>query len=277
VRPTDENQHGSTRPNLMSSGTRRGGSEDNILAMLERNAERGRLSAAPRIALYAGAGVLILGLLSTLAWLLHENQSTNDALRAVEQAAVVPIPDRPAVTALATATARIEPPGSPATIVDDPQPAAAKASATVTAQVVPAPLPPLVLLSSEEATSKRGARPERASAARPQPVREAAQAPELPQAHPAAPTPVAKAPARPRPAAATTAPPKAVARVAPVKAKKQQAAPAVSTSETSADNDVALISAIISHSSRHAQERAPGDAGTACGAGGDKKCAARQP
>lgn len=284
MRPTDENQHSSTRPNLMSSGTRRGGGEDNILAMLERNAERGPLGAAPRIALYAGAGVLILGLLSALGWLVHENQSTNDALRVVEQAAVVPIPDPPAIAATASATARVEPASSPATIVDDPQPAAAaKASAIVTAQAAPAPLPPLVLLSPEEAASRGRAKPERASAPRPQPVREAAPAPELAPAQPAQPATLAKAPARPRltvaASAATTsatAPaPKTAARTVPAKAKKQQVAPPVTTSEAAADNDVALISAIISHSSRHAKERAPADAGKACAAGGDKKCAAR--
>lgn len=279
MRPTDENQHSSTRPNLMSSGTRRGGGEDNILAMLERNAERGPLGAAPRIALYAGAGVLVLGLLSTLAWLVHENQGTNDALRVVGQAAVVPIPEPAATTASASPAARGESAGSPATIIDDPQPAAAqKTSVPVTAQAAPPPLPPLVLLSAEEATAKRGVKPERASPPRPQPEREAAPAPE-PRVHPAQPPAVAKAPTRRRAVAAAspatlvsnTPAPKTAARAATAKTKKQQPA----TSQPVADHDVALISAIISQSSRHAHEQVPADAGAACGAGGDRKCPAR--
>lgn len=75
MRPTDEDQSGSRRPNLMSS-TRRTASETNILAMLDRHAAGGPgrrllrgLGRVPPIAWYGTAGVLVIGLVGSLVWL----------------------------------------------------------------------------------------------------------------------------------------------------------------------------------------------------------------
>lgn len=91
MRPTDENQHGSTRPNLMSA-SRSGGSEDNILAMLERDAGRGRasqFSSHPRTAWYAGAGALVVAMVGALGWLAWENANKLPELT-VETTLVLP-------------------------------------------------------------------------------------------------------------------------------------------------------------------------------------------
>jgi hypothetical protein len=119
----------------MSSGSRRGPSEENILAMLERDAARRRLGGTPRFALYAVAGVLTLSLVGALAWLLHENNNANDVLRLNEQAgvSVAVVPDKPGQPPAAAAA-----PGpafsdelqpnlhtvAAATIIDSPEPAA---------------------------------------------------------------------------------------------------------------------------------------------------------
>jgi len=75
VRPTDEDQSGSRRPNLMSS-TRRSANEINILAMLDRHESAGLpqrmlrgLRRMPALFWYGTAGVLVVGLVGTLAWL----------------------------------------------------------------------------------------------------------------------------------------------------------------------------------------------------------------
>jgi hypothetical protein len=274
VRPTDENQNGSTRPNLMSSGTRRAGNEDNILAMLERN-ERGRRGGPPRLAVYGAAGVVVMLLITVLAWLVQENMSSTAALRAVEQAAVVPVPDPPASETAAGASAGPRPgPALAATIVDNPgsQPAVtarapAAAAAITTAQAAGPELPALVLLSAAPPSSTSNSKAERAGAARLQPVREPEAAP---PGHPPA---GARLAARPRPA--TTSPaPRAPTRAAQARGRKSRAGAAAQSVEAQADTDVALISAIISQSSRHAHERQAGTAGQACG-DDDKKCGPR--
>ncbi|MFL6675069.1 MAG: hypothetical protein ACJ8LG_17485 [Massilia sp.] len=256
MRPTDENQHASTRPNLMSSGTRRASGEENILAMLERN-ERGRLATAPRLAWYMSAGVLVLVLITALAWLLHENQANNEALRVVEQSAVVAVPDPPLGAAVAATTADAVP-AQAATIVDVPEPAPLPAAAAlVLTQAARTEPPPLVLLSPSEAVSAR------APAPRPQAVREAPPTRELAVEH-AAPAPRPAA-ARPKPASGARVAAKAPARPAqPGRARKAQGA-AGRTADAAVDTDVALISAIISQSVRHTD-------GAPCG--NDRKCPA---
>jgi hypothetical protein len=114
----------------MSSGSRRGPSEENILAMLERDAARRRLAGNPRFALYAVSSVVVLGLMGALAWLLHENNSANDTLRLSEQpgVSVTVVPDKPAGQApmLAMASDATLHTAAAATIIDNPEPPAQK-------------------------------------------------------------------------------------------------------------------------------------------------------
>ena len=79
MRPTDEDQSGSRRPNLMSS-TRRTANETNILAMLDRHESGGRLrrllrglGGLPAMVWYGTAGLLTAGLVGSLAWLALDN------------------------------------------------------------------------------------------------------------------------------------------------------------------------------------------------------------
>lgn len=72
MRPTDENQH-STRPNLISS-PRRGGNEQNILEILERDTVRARgMQAQSRFGWYVSGSVLAVLLVSMLVWLARES------------------------------------------------------------------------------------------------------------------------------------------------------------------------------------------------------------
>jgi hypothetical protein len=79
VRPADENQY-STRPNLMSSG-RRGGSDQSILEMLERDTGRSGRSrrGRSRLAWYGAGGTLAVGLIGLLAWLTHDSAPPQEA------------------------------------------------------------------------------------------------------------------------------------------------------------------------------------------------------
>jgi hypothetical protein len=157
----------------MSSGSRRGASEENILAMLERDAARRRLAGNPRFAMYAIAGSVALSLVGALAWLLHENNNANEMLRLPDQpgVSVTVVPDKPAGPALAVAEPGMQ--SAAATIVDTPEPAVHKVADTQPvnkiAQAEPPAskaalpsqpatkaqedLPPLVLLKPEEAKS----------------------------------------------------------------------------------------------------------------------------
>jgi hypothetical protein len=147
----------------------------------------------------------------------------------------------------------------------------------------PSRLPPLVLLSPEEATSKRTpAAPAAAAAAPPKPAttrssptaanagaaraaRRAEKADAVPPPHRAVKADTVPPSHRPPKADAATArtaakaPPRRPARTAIAQGRKT--APATTTSsDAGADTDVALISAIIMHSSKHAAERAKAEA-----------------
>ena len=165
MRPSDENQHGTTRPNLMSSSHRGGNSDGSILARMDK--ARG-LSTRARTAWLAAAGTLIAALIATIAWLAHTSMTTPRAL-----------PVESAKTTL--------PPGSvemghdaPAQVVNEPQRPDAAA------------LPPLVTLPRTSVAAP-------AAAVRvPLPVRTLAVTPRAPepQARPAMPPPRAATPAR---------------------------------------------------------------------------------
>ena len=257
MRPTDQNQEASTRPNLMSS--RRGAGEENILAMLERDSARrsGARMTSPRLAWYCAAAAFSGILVGVVAWLAYDSHETATAMQVQVQAervaegdAVAPpsLPDAPHPQPSAPAP---EVPAA-ATIVDQPQsmPAA----------------PPLVMLPVEPATK----------AGPPAPAKETApsQASTVPvPASPAAPA-KAVAPAEGKPAksdqpaalAKADKPVKPAARAVknqrpatarattPARTRDKAASPA--PTEPAVDTDVALISAIIQHSERHRGERA---------------------
>lgn len=292
MRPTDENQAASTRPNLMSS--RRGAGEDNILAMLERDSARrsGSRLSSPRLAWYCVAAAFSGIVVGVVAWLAYDRHTTPPALqveaeRVIEDTAgtpaIPPLADGPAPTQLAEAPRA-------AVIVDQPQDK-------------PAAPPPLVMLPPEEAGANKAAAPIDAAPAAP--VGEAVEPPPpllapkttQPDAGTAAvrtveadknekaPKPekaekvvklakagkttrpekaekaekagkVAKSEKAPRSAARTVAKPPAQRKAAADKAQARKARSATApATETAVDSDVALISAIIAQSERHRGER----------------------
>lgn len=270
MRPTDENQAASTRPNLMSS--RRAAGEENILAMLERDSARragGRISS-PRLAWYCVAAAFSGILVGVVAWLAYDNHTTATALQAeaervTETAAAPAMPPAPA-EARSPEPAPMQVAEAPGTalIVDQPQDR-------------PTGLPPLVMLPPEEAGTAKPVAPARETPAAPQ--SEAAIAAKT--APKPAPAPVPK-PARTEPVKKAEKPAAAekTARAAkaekaekaarpasrPAKAPAQRAVAeksqarkqknaAASAAEPAVDSDVALISAIIAQSERHRGER----------------------
>ena len=279
MRPTDENQAASTRPNLMSS--RRTAGEDNILAMLERDSARrvgGRISS-PRLAWYCAAAAFAGILVGVVAWLAYDNHTTATAMQ-VEAERVAENPAPPSPPALSPAAPPPEP--APMQLAEAP-----RAVVIDQPQDRPASPPPLVMLPPEEAGA---AKPTvQAKEAPPAPKSEAASppkpapAPKLASVEPAKKTEkpakaekadrtlkatkadkadkaektgkTEKAEKAQRPAARAAKPPAqrtAVADKAPARNRKN--APAGSADAT-VDNDVALISAIIQHSERHRGER----------------------
>lgn len=258
MRPTDENQGPSTRPNLMSS--RRGAGEENILAMLERDAARrsGTRMTSPRLAWYCAAAAFSGILVGAVAWLAYDNHETASAMQVQVQAERVAEADAVAPPALADAQAPAPtaPAPAPAVIVDQPH-------------SMPAAPPPLVMLPPE-GPAKASPTPPKETA----PVLATAPAPTLARTEPsgkAAPPAVAK-PAREdkqetlakadKPGKPEKATPRTAKAQRPggarasVQARTRKAAVPV-PAESTVDTDVALISAIIAHSERHRGEREP--------------------
>jgi hypothetical protein len=244
VRPSDENQHGTTRPNLMSSSRRSSNSDESILAKMDR--ARG-LSTRARTIWLAGAGGLIALLIAAIGTLAYTNSRT------------------PRVLPVDNASAAPPPPGSfdmphseaPAQIVnvaphDDPA-------------ATPAALPPLVILPRASAPLPPVATLARASAA-PAPL-SAPMPPPVYAARP--PAPMSPAPI-PAPARSVVAAPKlppqqarpAPARVAAAKKPKPPVLVADRPESPPVDLDVALISAVVA--SRHRAEAAACADSTRC-------------
>ncbi len=263
MRPTDENQGASTRPNLMSS--RRGAGEENILAMLERDSARrsGTRMTSPRLAWYCAAAAFSGILVGVVAWLAYDNHETATAMqvqvqaeRVAEEAATVPppLPDAPHTHASAPALEAPAAPAAPTTavIVDQPQ-------------GMPAAPPPLVMLPPEQAGKAKPAPPpkEMAPLQASTALTPAAAEPVTPAE--AKPTKTDKPPAlakadksdKPAPRAARTAKPaRTVAAKASATARTRSKAAPPASVEPAVDTDVALISAIIQYSERHRGERA---------------------
>lgn len=270
MRPTDENQPGSRRPNLMSP-SRRAIGEINILAMLDGRAPGRRLLARPAVVRYGAAGVLACSLLVALAWLVRGTTPARDAgpagpAQASTQStqstrSVRPVPDGrdagdasdsiPIAVPGLRATLAAESPASTtapdayaspargAVIIDLPQPAPA------TAADVPAHAP------ADAGTTRAAARH-----------------PTTQPATPAVPS------ARPQPAFRTD-PSQALAHADPAPPRQKRAAGTSRTtpSTASVDTDVALISAILQHTGTRSE--AADGAGTAACA--DKPCGPRMP
>lgn len=237
--PPDENQHGSTRPNLLSSARRHGGGDDNILERLERDSARHASGNRSRAAWYAAAASLVLLMIVVLAWSAYDNAS---------MVRVIPM------TRISTDNGGVAqaPADPPETL---PVPGAALVQVPATPPAAPAPVvtvPPLVLLPSHEAAPTKAAEP--AVAAAPAPVKPTVRA--VPTA------PLVAAGTRPAVRLAVAARPRKPG-VAPLQA------------DVTVDTDVALLSAIIIHDVAHAEEKAQLDAAAACTRAGGKKCPGR--
>lgn len=221
MRPSDEHQHRSKRPNLFSSSRGKGGADDNILARLERMP--GDASGAPAQrarTLILGGGVLVAAvLIATLAMLSRDN----GALRPMQ----VSTPPLAAATPAPSALDDVR-----ATILDElpadapPQPTPAIAGSA----------PPMPADSPHSPSTVRTDSAAPAIAARPA-------TPPARRTGPAAPASV-QVPAKPQPATSQLAtsqpaPPKAPRRSTPV----------------ADDPDVAILTAILSQAPRHAADK----------------------
>lgn len=252
MRPTDENQDGSTRPNLLSGGRRRIADDNNILARLERDSVRQALGNRSRAAWHVAAAALVLLLVLFVAWVAYQNTGSEP---------VAPTPRAPVDMGPASAT--VINPASPWSML--PSSAPQHASST-TGAVAPPPspsseavhdrsasqLPPLVLLEKPFASAKPSETPQVARVA---PVVKAA----------------AAEPSRAAPSATVT-----LARALPqsgTKPRPRKLALEESTTDTPVDADVALLSAIIIHDSAHASEKAQLDAAGACARTIERRCA----
>lgn len=238
MRPTDENQRGSTRPNLMSGVRRAVGGDDNILARLERDSARIGQETRSRGAWYLAGAAIALLMVVLLAWISYDNTRNirvqpvkRDATAAAEAAPVVspPVVRPEAVVQAPAAPAQTVPP----LVLLTPPPAAP-----------PRPAPAIV--ASEEAAARPAARARPASATK---ARE----------------PKTAAPSR---SASRSAP---AHLSAPARARK----PGTGTPEAPVDTDVALLSAIIIHDASHADEKAQLDAAAACARNPERTCAPR--
>lgn len=288
MRPTDEDQPGSRRPNLMSS-TRRPGGEINILAMLEGRSGRKlarRLPALPAAAWYASAGLLVCALAGAVAWVAHDGGDTarHDAGGAADSPPQVAARDAATMDAAAPAA------DAPVTAAGDAHAAAYGAHAATDDAHAAAP-PPSTLHAGASHMTPAPAPPSPTDADRPglpapggsgagsasghaaivdlaDAARAAASAATVAPSPTAAPMHAANTPARPASARAagtaknTASHPAVASRTPPPgRALAQQRTRRPATAKPAAapvDMDVALISAIIQHAGRPG-EAADGD------------------
>ena len=265
MRPPDENQHGSTRPNLFSGARRRFSEDDNLLARLERDSARQASGNRSRAAWYVAAAALVLLLLVVVAYTAYENAGIVRLLPVAQpvgpDAAVVPVH-----------------PGDNAAIPDPPSNLPVQrntpwhAAAPTFARDDAGSLPPLVLLHTHDAESVKPVRPEQLANA-PKPVMQLTIPAPAPVQKIVKPALAALIPAAPPPApsrvASYTAPQAAVA------ARIRKPAPSRDVAEAPVDTDVALLSAIIIHAGSHADERAQLESAAACARVAEKRCPGR--
>lgn len=228
MRPSDEHQHRSKRPNLFSSSRGKGGADDNILARLERMP--GDASGAPAQRarkLILGGGVLVAAvLIGALAMLSRDN----GALRPMQVSAPPLAASKPAPSALDDVRATIFD-ELPADAPTQAAPAAAGSTPALPTEIAHSPS----VIRTDSAAHAVTAQPSPQSTAQ-----STAQSPAPParRTGPAAPASV-QAPAKPQLATAQAAPPKAPRRGTPV----------------ADDPDVAILTAILSQAPRHAADK----------------------
>jgi hypothetical protein len=271
VRPPDENQHGSTRPNLLSDARRRFGSDDNILERLERDSARQASGNRSRAAWYAAAASLVLLVLVIVVWMAYENVNTVQVIPMPHPAAERGAPVPTAAAQSGPAQWR-EPPGAvhdpalpgPATVLqmdqhDGPLPRPAAMAPTVPSRNnTIASLPPLVLLPGDSAVARKPFPPYNAEKAQP-----------------------AESFTRTKPVARTSSPahqqatPERIATRTTTAARARKPASISVAQDAPVDRDVALLSAIIIHDSAHADERAQFETASACARASERKCAGR--
>lgn len=273
MRPTDENQPRSRRPNLMSPSRRTSG-DIPILAMLDGRASGRRSGARPRLLWYGAGGMLACALLAVLAWLVRGTARERDAASPFV-AAVTPAPPaaRPestgwsprASTPITEAVQERNTHG--AAVVDLTQTGPAVPSSVVS--VAPSAPPagrradaPAARSAQEVAPGTAGAlRAPRIAAAAPVVASAASATP----ATPPRPVPARRAASRPGPLRTSTqvaaqAPSPAHADARAARHKRSPAATrAPAQVPSNVDTDVAVISAILLHTGT----RAGGDAADA--------------
>jgi hypothetical protein len=294
VRPTDENQPGSRRPNLMSP-SRRAIGEINILAMLDGQAPGRRLRTLPAVVRYGAAGVLACSLLVALAWLVRgaapaRDAGAADAAQASAQSSqsTQPIqPIRPIQPIQPTQSLRPAPgtrdAGNARDILAVDVPSMRATLATDTPVSVPAPD---MVASPDAAGPARGAviidLPQPAPAMTPAVTARAAAGTETTRAvarHAATrPTTPAIPFMRPQPALrANSSQALAHADRTPPRQKRTAGASRATPPSAAVDTDVAVISAILQHTGPrdNAGDGAADGAGAAACA--DKPCGPRMP
>lgn len=270
MRPTDENQHGSTRPNLLSGARRRFSEDDNLLARLERDSARQLSGNRSRTAWYVAAAVLLLLLIVVFAYLAYQNSNTVQLVPVVRaspgtDAGSAPTRDSAAASHFSSSAAPQTLPG---------------ADAPPTAHANRVALPPLVLLQPREVSTNTSATPAR-HAGGPPPVLPLAPRPLAIPSAATAPSMSATTSFKPAirdvlPAAARVAPATLVSHIAPriaAPARTHKPVPASAVAEPAVDTDVVLLSAIILHASSHAEERAQLALAAACVRSPEKRCA----
>jgi hypothetical protein len=255
VRPPDENQHGSTRPNFMSASRRPSSGEDNILARLERDGKRAAAGKSWKhmnmTIVWCGlASLAVVGLIALLTSLAKENIAA--VRKPLVPEAKVSAPNRyvdpDSRSGFAPLPAPPEPPRRAALIVEEPV-------VPPISKVADMPrVPPMVMLKPAATVPPKPATAP--PALRSAPARIAAKSP----------------PARPVRLKVAPHPPARLVAAVPARPNRlAQSALAARPEPAAVDSDVDLLSAIIMHSSRHSGERAQIEAKT-CPTG--KKCPA---
>ena len=147
MRPTDENQASSRRPDLMSP-TRRTGADINILALLDGQPARSRtrrLRLRPAMVCYGVAALLATVLVGTLGWLAYDvGNAVPAAPVAAAAAPAVQAPPLPAAvpTRIPEAALAAELTAAPAPAIQSPPPPPRQPAARLPATPKPAPHPP---------------------------------------------------------------------------------------------------------------------------------------
>lgn len=237
MRPPDENQPDAMRALSISVTRRPASADDNILARLERDGRRGGARPAWKrswIAWCSVASLAIIGMLGLLASLARENVALHQPTAAAGSTTASDPYNARAPTVASEGTTLAPLPTSDPT----PDPAAMPAQ----------PKPPAMVVDAQPA----GPSP---AMLKPAPLKAAAMRP-------------AASARRGAPVAAAKPPPTRTSMARIARLKKPSPAPErapAAPPEPAVDSDVALLSAIILHSSRHAGERAQLEAARCAG------------